>query len=79
MTHPTLLKIASELNVDVAKVIIVWLISKGYAVLAKSSNFDRIESNFLTEGITLSGQQIKDIDAMGAEKFKVEWDPSGYP
>ena len=45
--HPTLLSIAQELKVgvDVARVILVWLTSKGYAVLAKSSTPSRIETN----------------------------------
>ena len=79
ITHPTLLQISQELSVDVARVILAWNIAKGFAVLAKSSSLERIESNFKIGGIELSGEQIERIDAMGAEKFKVEWDPHGYP
>ena len=48
-------------------------------MLPKSATFERIESNFQIEGITLSGEQIQEIDALGAEKFKVEWDSSAFP
>ncbi|KZZ92237.1 Aldo/keto reductase [Ascosphaera apis ARSEF 7405] len=45
-TNPTLLKIAEEANATLAQVLIAWGLKRGYAVLPKSSNPARIESNF---------------------------------
>ncbi len=81
VSHPTLVEIATELQLDVAQVILLWLTGKGYAVLAKSSTPARIESNMRIGGRVLSLEQSKRIDQIseGGERFKCEWDPHGYP
>ena len=45
-TNKTLASIAEKLNVDVAQVCISWAIQRGYVVLPKSSQVERIERNF---------------------------------
>ena len=81
MTHPTLLSIAQDLQIDVAQVILLWLTGKGFAVLAKSSTPARIQSNLkIGGGICLTPEQSEKIDQLSKDcTFKCEWDPHEYP
>ena len=46
LSNETLVSIAEKLNIDVAQVCISWAVQRGYVVLPKSSQVERIERNF---------------------------------
>ncbi|KAL1953289.1 hypothetical protein VTO42DRAFT_3323 [Malbranchea cinnamomea] len=59
-TNPTLNKIAEEGGHTLAQVLIAWGLRRGYAVLPKSSNPARIESNF--KEIELTDKQFEAVN-----------------
>lgn len=60
--NPTLKAIAEKSGRTLAQVLIAWGISRGYPVLPKSSNPERIRSNF--EDFVLGEEEIKEIDGV---------------
>ncbi|EFE43271.1 hypothetical protein TRV_01939 [Trichophyton verrucosum HKI 0517] len=59
-TNPTLNKIAEEGGHTLAQVLIAWGLRRGYVVLPKSSNPQRIESNF--KEIKLSDEEFEAVN-----------------
>jgi diketogulonate reductase-like aldo/keto reductase len=59
-TDPTLNQIAKEGGHTLAQVLIAWGLRRGYVVLPKSSNPDRIASNF--DQIDLTDEQYEAIN-----------------
>lgn len=71
--------ICAKNNLDLAKVILLWHIAKGFNVLPKSATEARIKSNIELEGLSLPEEDIARIDELGkTHKFKVCWDPKDY-
>lgn len=83
MTHPTLLRLSKQYNIDVAKVILLWMVhpSNNFAVLPKSATAARIASNIQIadlDGI-LTEKDISDINELAAENMPIEWKAHGFP
>ena len=77
--HPVLREISAKHGLDLARVILLWHIAKGFNVLPKSATEERIKSNILLEGLSLSEEEIARIDEIGkTETYKVCWDPKEY-
>jgi diketogulonate reductase-like aldo/keto reductase len=64
--NPELNAIAKKKNVALAQVFIAWGLQRGYAVLPKSSNPERILSNF--QIITLSPEEIEAVNKVSGSK-----------
>ena len=66
-------------NLDPARVILLWMFSKGWAVLAKSDTESRIASNIQMNGLSLTDEQISKMDELcKCPPLKICWDPHGY-
>jgi 2,5-diketo-D-gluconate reductase A len=61
----TLRAIADTHNLSVPQVILRWHLQHGIPVIPKSSNKDRIESNFDLHGFALTPDEISTIDNLG--------------
>ena len=49
--HEVILKISKRTGIDVARLLLVYLLSKGFVVLPKSEHEERIKHNILLEGL----------------------------
>lgn len=65
-TDPTLKALANKKGATLAQVLIAWGIKRGYAVLPKSSNPDRIRSNF--ELIPLTEEEFAEVDKVASSR-----------
>ncbi|TNV76491.1 hypothetical protein FGO68_gene8750 [Halteria grandinella] len=66
--------VAKKHGVDVARVILCYLIAKGFIVLPKSVHEERIANNIKLEGINLTEDDIKQLDELGKNNsLKVCW------
>ena len=65
LEDPTLVSIAQAHDVDTAQVIVAWHVAHEFVVIPKSSNPDRIRSNAAGATVTLSDDEVTQIDALG--------------
>ena len=65
--------VAKRHGIDVARAILLHLLAKGYIVLPKSATEARLANNLLLEGIKLSEEDIRQMDELAKENFKIEW------
>lgn len=75
----TLAGIAKEKGKTTAQVLLEWGVQKGWSVIPKSVNKDRIEANFELDGWELTSEEIAKLDGITA-RFKVcgqDWLPTG--
>ncbi|KAI0029939.1 Aldo keto reductase [Vararia minispora EC-137] len=77
--YPEVTKIADELSASPAQVLIAWGARRGYSVIPKSVNKDRIYANF--EQIELSDEAYEKVSGIGAGKhhrfnIPVNYNPS---
>jgi diketogulonate reductase-like aldo/keto reductase len=75
MNEPTIVEIAKEHNKTSAQVLIRWSLQKGFIVLPKSSNPERIRENINVFDFELTDKNMADIDALNSN-FRISWDPS---
>ncbi|OQE27312.1 hypothetical protein PENSTE_c004G04341 [Penicillium steckii] len=67
---PTLLKLAEKKGKTPQQVLLVWGIQKGWSVIPKSVNKARIDGNFEIDGLTLSDDEVAQLDNL-KDRFKV--------
>jgi len=68
LQHPTVLKIAKELDVSPSAVLLRWGINKNLVVLPRSSNKERMISNLLDwQNVVLSEEQTNGLDVCSTE------------
>ncbi|KAJ4289397.1 hypothetical protein N0V88_006877 [Collariella sp. IMI 366227] len=75
--NKTIEEIAKSKNHSVQQVLLLWGIKKGWSVLPKSVNPDRVKANFDLDGWDLTDDEIKKIDSI-QDRFKVcgdDWLP----
>jgi diketogulonate reductase-like aldo/keto reductase len=65
-SDPVLTALAKRKGVSFAQVLIAWGLKRGYAVLPKSSNAERIKSNF--EVVDLSEDEFEEINEVAKRK-----------
>ena len=70
--------IADRLGATPAQVIIAWHLAKGYSVIPKTGNVDRLASNFAANGVTLSSDDVSAIDAMDDANGRMGPDPATF-
>jgi len=68
--NPTVQKIAENKGKTVQQVLLMWGLQKGWSVIPKSVNKDRIEKNFELDGWELTADEINELDNL-KERFKV--------
>jgi len=67
---PTLLKLAEKKGKTPQQVLLMWGIQKGWSVIPKSVNKERIEKNFELDGWELSSDEVHQLDNL-KDRFKV--------
>eukprot|EP00347_Sterkiella_histriomuscorum_P018858 403343902 len=68
--------IAAKHNLDLARVVLLWHIAKGFNVLPKSATEGRIKSNIELDGLSLTDEDVERIDELGrTQRFKVMLGP----
>ncbi|KAJ5568592.1 hypothetical protein N7450_011078 [Penicillium hetheringtonii] len=67
---PTLLKLAEKKGKTPQQVLLVWGIQKGWSVIPKSVNKARIDGNYEIDGLTLSDDEVAQLDGL-KDRFKV--------
>jgi len=73
----TLLSLAEEKGKTPQQILLAWGLQKGWSVIPKSVNKERIEKNFELDGWELTPEQIKKLDNL-PDRFKVcgdDWLP----
>ena len=65
---PELLEIAKKHNTSAAQVSLAWIINKGAIPIPKSANIDHLKSNFDSQKLKLTKDDIKKIDSIQKEK-----------
>ncbi|KAF9334001.1 hypothetical protein BG006_002882 [Podila minutissima] len=78
LQDPTLLKIAAKYSKTPAQVLIRWSLQKGFIVIPKSANKDRIEQNADVFDFDLADGDMNVLDSLN-ENFVAEWDPTVAP
>jgi diketogulonate reductase-like aldo/keto reductase len=69
-------KISKNKGIDIARLILLWGIHKGYVMLPKSETESRIANNIQLNGLSLNEEEIAEIDELGkTNSSKVCWDP----
>jgi glycerol 2-dehydrogenase (NADP+) len=68
--NQVLLSLAKAKGRTPQQVLLVWGIQKGFSVLPKSVNKDRIDANWELDGWELTEDEVKEIDGI-TERFKV--------
>jgi len=69
-SNKQLKEIAEKKGKTVQQVLLIWGLQKGWSVIPKSVNADRIQKNFELDGWSLDDEEIKIMDNM-PERFKV--------
>lgn len=70
--------IADRLGATPAQVIIAWHLAKGYSVIPKTGNVDRLAANFAATDVTLSDDDLSAIDAMDDANGRMGPDPAAF-
>jgi len=65
--HAVVKEVAAKLGATEAQVLIAWAVSRGWTVIPKSVQNERIESNF--KQITLSPEDVEKITSIGKETY----------
>jgi 2,5-diketo-D-gluconate reductase A len=65
LEDPTLVSIAEAHDADAAQVIVAWHVAHEFVVIPKSSNPERIRSNASGATISMSDDEVRQIDALG--------------
>lgn len=68
--NDTIAAIAKAKSRSVQQVLLMWGLQKGWSVLPKSVNVDRVKANFDLDGWSLSDEEVAKIDAI-PDRFKV--------
>jgi diketogulonate reductase-like aldo/keto reductase len=74
----TLVAVAAEASRNPAQVLIRWSLQKGFVVLPRSSNGERIAENAAVFDFVLDDSQIARLDALD-EGLTTGWDPARQP
>jgi diketogulonate reductase-like aldo/keto reductase len=75
---PTIASIAAEVGRTPAQVLIRWSLQKGFVVLPRSSNAERIAENAAVFDFVLDDSQVARLDALD-EGLTTGWDPARQP
>lgn len=74
LNNPTLKKIAEKYGKTTAQILIRWSLEKGFIVLPKSANPDRIKENIDVFDFELNTEDISEIDSLD-NNTRISWDP----
>ncbi|MHA6297141.1 aldo/keto reductase [Devosia sp. CAU 1758] len=74
---PVLQRIATTHGATIAQVALAFELAKGYAAIPTSSKAERIRENFASQSISLSADELRDIEMIdqGRRRIDPEWGP----
>ena len=75
LNDPVITQIAEETGVTNAQVIIAWHLAIGNVVIPKSVTPERIVSNFASLDVSLTDEQVEQINALDRPDGRVGGDP----
>lgn len=77
-TDPVTVKIGAEQGVEASQIALAYLLQKGYVIIPKSATPARMASNLAASNITLTDNEMMQIDALDRNERIVdpEWGPS---
>lgn len=75
MNNPVLVEVANKFGKSTAQVLIRWSLEKGFVVLPKSSNPERIKENIDVFDFELTAEDMSKIDSLN-NNMRISWDPS---
>jgi diketogulonate reductase-like aldo/keto reductase len=78
LSDPKLVAIASKYGLTSAQVLIRWCLQKGYVVIPKSTNPDRIRENAQVFATEISQEDMNTLDSFD-EYLVTGWDPTVDP
>ena len=73
-----LTRIAAETGRSVAQVMLRWGVQRGFLVLPKSRNPERMRENLALDGFELSAEQMKEMAALDCNRNVLTFRPSGF-
>ncbi|MER3329407.1 MAG: aldo/keto reductase [Candidatus Kapaibacterium sp.] len=75
LDDPNIVEIGKKYNKSSAQVLIRWSLEKGFIVLPKSANPDRIKENIDVFDFELSPEDMSLLDSLDSN-IRISWDPS---
>ena len=75
MSHPTIISLAKKYEYTPAQLLIRWSLQQGYVTLPKSATKQRIVSNALVDGQSISEDDVMTMDGLD-EGLVTDWDPT---
>ncbi len=75
LDDPNIVKIGKKYNKSSAQVLIRWSLEKGFIVLPKSANADRIKENIDVFDFELNSEDMSLLDSLDSN-IRISWDPS---
>lgn len=78
LTDPGLVAIAAHYNKTSAQVLIRWALEKGFIVLPKSNNAQRIRENAAVFDFVITADDMATLDSFN-ENYITSWDPTDAP
>jgi len=73
--HPKIKELSKKYSCTWAQLMVKWGLQKGYIVLPKSVNEQRIKSNAEVDGFEITEDDMKVLDGLD-EKLVTDWDPT---
>merc|ERR1712032_554994 len=64
LKEPAVTNIASKLGVTPAQVVLRWGVQRGYSVIPKSENLERMAANLAVEGFSLSEEEMAAVNSL---------------
>ncbi|MEE8440168.1 MAG: aldo/keto reductase [Spirochaetia bacterium] len=79
LTDARMLAIAKRNGATPAQIALAWALEKGIIVIPKATGRDHIEENLLADQVTLSSDEIAEIDAFEGQKRLIDGPWKHYP
>lgn len=76
LADPVIVELAKKYNATPSQIMLAWGMKRGYSVIPKSSNPQRLKENFDSTRIDLSVDDVLRINSLNMDKRSV--DPSGF-
>jgi alcohol dehydrogenase (NADP+) len=76
LSDPLIVELAKKYNTTTSQIMLAWGMKRGYAVIPKSSNPQRLKENFDATKIDLLGEDVLRVSSLNKDKRSV--DPSGF-
>lgn len=76
LKNDIILALSKEVMATPAQLVLAWALHKNFIVIPKSVRPERIKENFDAKTISLSIEQVQQIDQLGSAELRTCWDPT---